>query len=74
MTRLTPGEEKRLYDTDRKAWVDYAAPRMIAELRARNDLDLSIVWGSMERATQEHLWPKLPEALKRRIRALRSAA
>lgn len=74
MTRLTPGEEKRLYDTDRKAWVDYAAPRLVPELEARNDVNLNMAWCCMDRDTQRHLWPKLPEALKRRIRALRSAA
>ena len=71
---MTPSEEMNLYLTDRKAWLEYIAPRMPAIFDTNTDYELVEAWGLMSRDFQEATWKYLDEPQRDRIKRLRKVA
>jgi len=66
---LSASAERRLYDTDYPAWLEYAAPRIAARITSAADHDLGLRWSLLTRAAQVAVWPHLDAATQVRVRA-----
>lgn len=71
---MTPSDERRLYETDRPAWLRLIAPKMPAVIDANTDEELARSWGMMGRDFQEAVWAHLSEAQRERVRMVRNGA
>lgn len=71
---MGPFDELALYQTDRSAWLEYAAPRMAGRIASATDEQIKGDWNRMPRDYQTAVWPHLDEAHRARIRKLRNAA
>lgn len=66
--------ERELYETDRPAWINQAAPRMAKIFADTPDATLADMWARMPRDYQTAVWAHLDESARARIRALRKDA
>ena len=55
---MTPSEERTLYENDRGRWIQYMAPRLIAQFKGADEL------------TKQTAWAMTSPALKSEIRRL----
>ena len=65
--------ERELYETDRPAWINQAAPRTAQIFADTLDATLAGMWSRMPRDYQTAVWALLPEPQRERIRKLRGA-
>jgi len=67
---MSPSAERRLYDKDRPAWIEYTAPRLA--LRLMEASDIGLMWELLCRESQRAVWAHLGEADRATIRTARA--
>ncbi len=62
--KLTPSEERALYETDRPAWLAYVAASFAQKLLAGGAHSIRTAWSLIDRDYQTALWRTLNETEK----------
>lgn len=67
-------DELALYETNRSAWLEYAAPRMASRIASSTDEQIRVDWNRAPRDYQTAVWQHLDDTQRARIRKVRNAA
>lgn len=82
---LSPAQDRRLYETDRAAWYEQAAPRLVQQWRERpakltedwprlSDDYRLVLWALMTDAEKRAAWTLTPESGREMLRKRKEAA